>query len=131
MKKIHIVLATVMVTLAVEAVLFKLWPLSHLLAHYADPQLALRDQLVLNEDVVIVGSTNELLGKLPAGQVLYYPCSHDLVVGEPFHSHHYKIYVEFSDWDEHYHTKYVDELPERTFVRQRAFVKSRKQVDGP
>jgi hypothetical protein len=98
MKKRHIILLTVLVTLVIQAALFSWWLTRDILLSWIDPTDH-KDAYVLTSDVILQSSGSVKL-RLPSGTTLRGPCRHDLGYTEPFDPKIWKLYIhsDFSDF---------------------------------
>ena len=94
MKKRWVILITVLVTLAVEALLLRPWIVRQVFLDLIDPGPSYDGALVLT-NAVELQYDGKKVGELQAGQILFAPSRQDVWLTEPFDARMWKVYVEF------------------------------------
>ena|ERR1039458_5759986 len=94
MKKRWVILITVFVTLAVEALLLQPWIVRQAFLDLIDPGPSYGGALVLT-NAFELQYDGKKVGELQAGQILFAPSRQDVWLTEPFDPRMWKVYVEF------------------------------------
>lgn len=130
MKKRYVILLTVLATLIAQAVIFRWWLTRDILLSWIEPGPDPSSGFVLTKDVSLHDHEMQI-GRLQAGQRLYYPCRHDLFLTEPFDPRVYKIYVEFGGMeDPRNYVALRADAPEALQMRSRLYLYTEKEKDS-